>query len=237
MDTLKIEKYGFKHTGNIFRNNSPGALVEKALLHKEGRLSRAGALCIETGERTGRSPNDKYIVDTPAVHDLIAWGNVNRPVSREVFDQVYDQIVNYLNDKDLYVFDGFAGANRKYQYGFRVINEKASQNLFIRNLLIRPKKEQLKDFKEDFLILVAPGCKVDYQKLGLNSEAAIMIDFEKQIVQAATCLPYRNTLYHLPASYCMFFIFCIIRCLVSHIDGDGCLLYLPAIALLSGTWL
>ena len=185
MDTLKIEKYGFKHTGNIFRNNPPGALVEKALLHKEGRLSRAGALCIETGERTGRSPDDKYIVDTPAVHDLIAWGNVNRPVSAEVFDQVYDQMIQYLNDKDLYIFDGFAGANRKYQYGFRVINEKASQNLFIRNLLIRPKKEQLKDFKEDFLILVAPGCKVDYKKLGLNSEAAIMINFEKQIILIA----------------------------------------------------
>ena len=185
MDTLNIEKYGFNHTGNIFRNNPPGALVEKALLHKEGRLSRAGALCIETGERTGRSPNDKYIVDTPAVHDLIAWGNVNRPVSAEVFDQVYDQMIQYLNDKDLYIFDGFAGANRKYQYGFRVINEKASQNLFIRNLLIRPKKEQLKDFKEDFLILVAPGCKVDYKKLGLNSEAAIMINFEKQIILIA----------------------------------------------------
>ena len=145
MDTLNIEKYGFNHTGNIFRNNPPGALVEKALLNKEGRLSRAGALCIETGERTGRSPDDKYIVDTPAVHDLIAWGNVNRPVSAEVFDQVYDLMIQYLNDKDLYIFDGFAGANRKYQYGFRVINEKASQNLFIRNLLIRPKKEQLKD--------------------------------------------------------------------------------------------
>ena len=185
MGTLNIEKYGFNHTGNIFRNNPPGALVEKALLHKEGKLSRAGALCIETGERTGRSPDDKYIVDTPAVHDLIAWGNVNRPVSAEVFDQVYDQMIQYLNDKDLYIFDGFAGANRKYQYGFRVINEKASQNLFIRNLLIRPKKEQLKDFKEDFLILVAPGCKVDYKKLGLNSEAAIMINFEKQIILIA----------------------------------------------------
>ena len=112
MDTLNIEKYGFNHTGNIFRNNPPGALVEKSLLHKEGRLSRAGALCIETGERTGRSPDDKYIVDTPAVHDLIAWGNVNRPVSAEVFDQVYDQMIQYLNDKDLYIFDGFAGANR-----------------------------------------------------------------------------------------------------------------------------
>ncbi len=98
MDTLNIEKYGFNHTGNIFRNNPPGALVEKALLNKEGRLSRAGALCIETGERTGRSPDDKYIVDTPAVHDLIAWGNVNRPVSAEVFDQVYDQMIQYLND-------------------------------------------------------------------------------------------------------------------------------------------
>ena len=110
MDTLNIEKYGFNHTGNIFRNNPPGALVEKALLHKEGRLSRAGALCIETGERTGRSPDDKYIVDTPAVHDLIAWGNVNRPVSSEVFDQVYDQMIQYLNDKDSFtvarVIDG-----------------------------------------------------------------------------------------------------------------------------------
>lgn len=102
MDTLNIEKYGFNHTGNIFRNNPPGALVEKALLHKEGRLSRAGALCIETGERTGRSPDDKYIVDTPAVHDLIAWGNVNRPVSSEVFDKFMtnDQ---YLNVK-IYIF-------------------------------------------------------------------------------------------------------------------------------------
>ena len=124
MDTLNIEKYGFNHTGNIFRNNPPGALVEKALLHKEGRLSRAGALCIETGERTGRSPDDKYIVDTPAVHDLIAWGNVNRPVSAEVFDQVYDQMIQYLNDKDLYIFDGFAGANRKYQYGLELSMKK-----------------------------------------------------------------------------------------------------------------
>ena len=104
MDTLKIEKYGFKHTGNIFRNNPPGALVEKALLHKEGRLSRAGALCIETGERTGRSPNDKYIVDTPAVHDLIAWGNVNRPVSREVLELLMKKQVKTYSFV-IYLFD------------------------------------------------------------------------------------------------------------------------------------
>ena len=76
METYGIEKYGFNPTGRIFRNNPPGALVEKALLNGEGRLSRAGALCIETGKRTGRSPNDKYIVDTPAVHDLISWGKI-----------------------------------------------------------------------------------------------------------------------------------------------------------------
>ena len=63
METYELEKYGFQPTGRIFRNNPPGALVEKALLNGEGRLSRAGALCIETGERTGRSPNDKYIVE------------------------------------------------------------------------------------------------------------------------------------------------------------------------------
>ena len=184
METYGIEKYGITTTGSIFRNNPAGALVEKALLKGEGRLSRAGCLCIETGERTGRSPNDKYIVDTPAVHDTIAWGKVNRPVSKEKFDMVYQQIVEHFKDKDLYIFDGFAGANPKYSYAFRVINEKASQNLFISNLLIKPTARELHHFQEDFLILVAPECKVD-KSVGLNSDVAVMIDYERHIVLIA----------------------------------------------------
>ena len=175
MENYGLEKYGIE---------TPGSLVEKALLKGEGRLSRAGALCINTGERTGRSPNDKYIVDTPTIHDTIAWGKVNKPVSPEKFDMVYQQIINHFKDKDLYIFDGYAGANPKYSYAFRVINEKASQNLFISNLLIKPTHRELQHFQEDFLILVAPDCKVD-KSVGLNSEVAVMIDYERHVVLIA----------------------------------------------------
>ena len=81
MDDYGIKKYGISTTGNVFRNIPAGSLIEKALIKKEGRLSRAGCLCVETGQRTGRSPHDKYVVDTPAVHDKIAWGKVNQPAS------------------------------------------------------------------------------------------------------------------------------------------------------------
>ena len=184
METYGIEKYGLSTTGTIYRNIPAGSLVEKALLKKEGRLSRAGCLCIETGERTGRSPNDKYIVDHPSIHDKIAWGKVNRPVSPEKFDLVYQQIIDHLSDKDLYIFDGYAGANPKYSYAFRIINEKASQNLFISNLLIKPTPRELQHFQEDYLILAAPDCKID-KSVGLNSDVAVMIDYARQIVLIA----------------------------------------------------
>ena len=184
MEVYGLGKYGITTTGSIYRNDPPGSLVEKALLKKEGRLSRMGCLCIETGERTGRSPNDKYIVDTPSVHDTIAWGKVNKPCTKEQFDAVYKQITEHFKDKDLFIFDGFAGANPKYSYAFRVINEKASQNLFISNLLIKPTPRELQHFAEDFLILVAPDCKIS-KDIGLNSDVAIMIDYERCVVLIA----------------------------------------------------
>ena len=184
METYGIEEYGIHTTGTVFRNIPAGSLIEKALLKGEGRLSRAGCLCIETGERTGRSPNDKYIVDSEAVHDKIAWGKVNKPISREMCDQVYQKIVEHFKDKDLFIFDGYAGANPKYSYAFRVINEKASQNLFISNLLIKPTPRELQHFKEDFLILVAPDCHLD-KSMGLNSDVAVIIDYERHLVLIA----------------------------------------------------
>lgn len=184
MEDYHLEEYGIYTTGALHRNIPPGSLVEKALLKGEGRLSRAGALCINTGERTGRSPNDKYVVDCPEVHDKIAWGKVNQPVSPKKFDLVYKQIVDHFKDKDLYIFDGYAGANPKYSYAFRIINEKASQNLFISSLLIKPTPRELQHFKEDYLVLVAPDCKVD-PRIGLNSEVAVMIDYHRHVILIA----------------------------------------------------
>ncbi|MDO4182463.1 MAG: phosphoenolpyruvate carboxykinase (ATP) [Coriobacteriia bacterium] len=179
METYGIERWGITSPAAVYRNLNAAQLTEKALLREEGKLSSTGALVVTTGAYTGRSPKDKFIVDTPGVHDEIAWGSVNMPISREKFDAIRDKVANYLNGRDVFIFDGFAGADPAYTQKFRVINELASQNLFIRQLLIRPTDEQLEAFGEpDFTILCAPGFKCDPVVDGVNSEAAIMIDYE-----------------------------------------------------------
>ena len=165
---------------NVYKNLSPAVLVEEAVKRSEGKLTNKGALLVKTGKYTGRSPKDKFIVDSAGVHDKIAWGSVNVPTTRETFEKIRDMIIDYLCDKDVFVFDGFAGADKKYRRKFRIINELASQNLFIHQLLVRPDSEELKNFGEpDWTILVAPGLKLDAKALNIHSEAAIMIDYEK----------------------------------------------------------
>lgn len=179
MNTYGLEKLGIMNPKIVYRNLEPAVLTEKALLNGEGQLTNTGALAVLTGKYTGRSPKDKFIVDTAGVHDKIAWGDVNFATSRETFQAIRSEIVNYLNDKEIYIFDGFGGADPKYTRKFRIVNELASQNLFIHQLLIRPTKEQLEAYGDaDFTIIAAPGYKCDPEKFGINSEAAIMIDYE-----------------------------------------------------------
>ena len=182
METYGLEKLGIGPSA-VYRNLGTAVLVEKALARGEGKLMNTGALLVNTGKYTGRSPKDKFIVDTPGVHDKIAWGNVNMPTSRETFDAIKEDMIQYLAGKEIFIFDGFAGADKKHTRKFRIINELASQNLFIRDLLIRPTDEELAAFGEaDYTILVAPGFKCDPNKYGINSEAAIMIDYEAHFV-------------------------------------------------------
>ncbi len=162
-----------------FRNLSPEQLEEIALANHEGELCSNGAIVVYTGKYTGRSPNDKFIVDTPTIHDDIAWGKVNRPICREYYISLRDKTIEYLKDKDVYIFDGYAGADPKYRQKFRIINELASQNLFIHQLLIRPTKEELDNYGEpDYTIIVAPEFKANPEVDHTNSEAAIIIDYE-----------------------------------------------------------
>ncbi|MBR2779696.1 MAG: phosphoenolpyruvate carboxykinase (ATP) [Firmicutes bacterium] len=183
---LNANELGLKSPKVIYRNMAPARLVEAALRRGEGSLSHTGALVVTTGKYTGRSPDDKYIVDTPGIHEDIDWGSVNRPVSREIFETIKSGMIEYFNDKEVFVFDGMAGADPKYTRKFRVINELASQNLFIHQLLIRPTKEELEQFGEpDFTILCAPGYKCDPEALGIHSEAAIIIDYEAHYILIA----------------------------------------------------
>ena len=186
MNTFGIEKLGIIHPKAVYRNLSPADLTQAALRRGEGVLSDTGAIVVNTGKYTGRSPKDKYIVDSEGVHDQINWGSVNVPISREAFNQIKGKMAAYLQDREIYIFDGFAGADPQCTKKFRIINELASENLFIRNLLIRPSKEELENFGDaDFTIIAAPGFKCIPEIDGTHSEAFIGIDYEAKTVLIA----------------------------------------------------
>ncbi len=185
MKTLHPIELGIGGSGTVYRNLTAPQLVEKALKNGEGILSSTGALVVNTGKYTGRSPDDKYIVDCPSVHDDIAWGNVNRPMKKENFDIIKSKMLAYLQNRELYIFDGFAGADKKYSKSFRIINELASQNLFIKNLLVEPTEEELNSFAPEFTIIAAPGFKCIPEIDKTNSEACIAVDYEQKTVLIA----------------------------------------------------
>src|SRR5574344_1786673 len=182
METYGLEALGIINASAVYRNLTPAQLTEHALRRGEGKLSNTGALVVKTGKYTGRSANDKFIVDTPAVHDEIAWGKVNRPIEKAKFDAIKSKVIAYLQGKEIFIFDGFAGADPKYTQSFRIVNELASQNLFIHQLLRRPTTEQLQDFKIDYTIIAAPGFKCIPEIDGTRSEAAILVDYEEKLV-------------------------------------------------------
>lgn len=186
METYGLEKLGILNPTAVHRNLSPALLVEAALRRGEGVLSDKGALTVTTGKYTGRSPKDKFIVDTPGVHDDIAWGSVNVPITKEKFDAIKNKMTAYLQNREIFIFDGFAGADPACTKKFRIVNELASENLFIHQLLIRPTADELASYGDaDFTIIAAPGFKCIPEEDGVNSEAAIMIDYEAKLVVIA----------------------------------------------------
>ncbi len=182
MKELTLSELSMTGHGEIFHNLSVPQLVTHALLRGEGKLTSTGALDIMTGKYTGRSPKDKFIVDVPSVHDEIEWGEINRPISKEHFRLIKCKMHAYLQNKPLFVFDGYAGAEKASHIGFRVINEYAYQNLFVHQLLIAPNEEELAAFEPDYTIICAPGFSCIPEFDGVNSETAIVIDFESRTI-------------------------------------------------------
>lgn len=186
MNTYGLEKLGIINTLEVYRNLKPAQLVEAALFRDEGTLSSTGALVVETGKYTGRSPKDKFIVDTPAVHDDINWGSVNVPIDKAKFNNIKAKMQAYMQDREIFLVDGFAGADLKCRKKFRIVCEKPSQALFITQLLIRPTEEELENYGEpDFCIIAAPGFKCIPEIDGTHSEAAIIVDYEEKLVLIA----------------------------------------------------
>lgn len=185
MNTYGIEAFGIIKPRAVYRNLSPAVLVEAALAREEGKLSEMGALVVTTGKYTGRSPEDKFVCDEPEVHGEIAWGKVNAPISPDKFEAIFKKITAYLQNREIYLFDGFAGADREYGISVRVINELASQNLFMHQMLLRPTEEELEAFTPEYTIICAPGFKCSPELDGTHSEAAILVSFTKKLVVIA----------------------------------------------------
>ncbi|MBO9997531.1 MAG: phosphoenolpyruvate carboxykinase (ATP) [Cyanobacteria bacterium SID2] len=179
--TYGLETLGIKHPGRIYRNLCVSKLIEHALARGEAILASNGALCVKTGKYTGRSPNDKFIVDEAISHDKIHWNQLNVPISEDNFNRLYRHVRSYVQGRDLYIFDGYVGADPKYRMGVRIINELPAQNLFAHQMFIRPNPEDLDRHQADFTVLAVPGLYGDIDD-GINSEAFIVAHFAKKLI-------------------------------------------------------
>ncbi|AWK47274.1 phosphoenolpyruvate carboxykinase (ATP) [Bacillus velezensis] len=168
---------------NVHHNLSAPKLTEKVISRNEGTLTSTGAVRATTGAYTGRSPKDKFIVREQSTENQIDWGAVNQPISEEAFEKLYAKVVSYLKQRDeLFVFEGFAGADEKYRLPITVVNEFAWHNLFARQLFIRPETDERDTQAQPFTILSAPHFKADPETDGTHSETFIIVSFEKRVI-------------------------------------------------------
>lgn len=164
-------------------NLSVPLLTEKIVQRHEGILSATGAVCVTTGKYTGRSPMDRFIVSDRISKDKIDWNQVNQKIDEKVFDNLYKKIIRFLNEKDeIFVCKGFAGADTDHRLSIQVITEFAWQSLFARQMFIKPTDDELRSHQAAFSIISAPSFKADPNIDGTNSEAFVIISFEKQII-------------------------------------------------------
>ena len=178
----ELEKLGFKNSNKIHYQLNPETLIKQTVERGEGVLSEKGALVIQTGEFTGRSPKDKFIVKDDITKDSVNWNNFNVAVEESVFDNLYNKLVNYLNDKEIWVRDSYACADPEYRLNIRVINETPSNNLFAYNMFLRPKNEELENFAADWHIIQAPNFFADAKVDGTRQHNFAIISFSKKMI-------------------------------------------------------
>jgi len=173
---------GLVHTGKLHANLSVAALVEESLERGEGTLTNKGALAAYTGERTGRSPKDRFIVEEAGTKGEIVWGPVNQPMPASLFEKLLERVLAYLQGRELFTFDGWACADPKYRLPLRVIAEEAWHALFAKCLFLRPPREELAGFQPQWTVLVASGMQADPNRDGTRSAAFILLSFERKLI-------------------------------------------------------
>lgn len=182
----KLIKLGLRVTDTIRYQLTPEELVEDCLRKKQGVLNDTGALVIQTGEFTGRSPKDRFIVKDDITSATIHWNDFNQPIEQKYFDTIVRRVTDYLNTlPEIWVRDCYACADSQFRINIRVINETPAMNLFAYNMFLRPTDEELETFDAEWKILAAPGLKLNTKECGTRQENAVVISFSKKIVVLA----------------------------------------------------
>jgi phosphoenolpyruvate carboxykinase (ATP) len=182
MQENQLDYLGLKNLGTVHWNLATPALYEEVVRNREGWISHLGPLVAHTGQHTGRSANDKFIVKEPSSEKKIAWGKVNRPMDSVKFDGLHAKLTAYFQNRDVYVQDLYAGADARYRLPVRFVTAHAWHNLFVRNLLIQPETPVHHPSDKVFTIIDVPRFHADPAVDGTNCDVFIAINFAKRLV-------------------------------------------------------
>ena len=177
-----VASLGLGNVAAAYWNMTPAELVEEAIVRGEGRLVDSGALAADTGEFTGRSPKDRFIVKDAITENTVWWGDVNIPFDSQKFDLLYLRVCAYLAGKEIFVRDAYACADPKFRTNIRVVTEQAYHNIFANNLFLRPTKEEVLNFSPEWTIVNAPGFKADPAIDGTRQHNFAILNFTKKII-------------------------------------------------------
>lgn len=179
-NTISLKKYGITHS-NFHYQEDPEQLQKVTLEMDMGVETSNGTLAVNTGEFTGRSPMDRFIVKDDITKDKVWWGNINIPFEKEKFDSLYSKVIDYLNQKELFVRDSYACADPDYQLNIRVINEYPWSNMFAYNMFLRPTEAELEDFTPEWTVINAPGFMADAELDGTRQHNFAILNFTDKI--------------------------------------------------------
>jgi phosphoenolpyruvate carboxykinase (ATP) len=177
-----LERHGLRHAGAAYWNLVPAALYEEAVRRAEGIVAYGGPLAVITTPHTGRSPNDKFVVRDRATESTVWWGAVNQPLEPAAFDKLHEEVCRYLEKRDLFVRDVFAGTDPAYRLPVRFITPSAWSALFVTNMFVRPGTAELAGFEPGFTVLHAPDFQADPARHGTRSGTFIIIHFSRRTI-------------------------------------------------------
>ncbi len=177
-----VADLGLSNVAAAYWNLTPAELVEEAITRGEGTLVDSGALAADTGEFTGRSPKDRFIVCDETTENSVWWGDVNIKFDSAKFDLLYNRVCAYLSGKEVFVRDSYACADPEYRMNIRVVTEQAYHNIFANNLFLRPTKEQILSFDPEWTIINAPGFRADPTIDGTRQHNFAILNFTKKII-------------------------------------------------------